>query len=109
MLHATPVRAEMRARLVEAIATRRRWIEELVSGDITGIEELAKRHQCSSRAVRMTLNLAFLSPTLVRAAIDGTLPHGCGLTKLANTPAEWAEQKQVTLAPFMDEQRSRIW
>jgi DNA invertase Pin-like site-specific DNA recombinase len=94
---ARPVRWQMRARLVEAIATRRRWVEDLISGKVTSVEEIAKRKRCSPRAVRMTLSLAFLSPTIVKAAIDGTLPHGCGLIKLADTPAGWEAQKQVVL------------
>jgi DNA invertase Pin-like site-specific DNA recombinase len=89
---ARPLRWAMRARLIEAIATRRRWIEELISGEATSVEEIAKRHRCSARAVRMTLNLAFLSPTIIRAAIDGKLPHGCGLIKLAEMPSEWEAQ-----------------
>jgi hypothetical protein len=85
----------MRAHLVHAIATRRRWVEELISGKVTGLEELAKWQRCSPRAVRMTLNLAFLAPPLVKAAIEGTLPQGCGLTMLADTPAEWERQMEM--------------
>jgi site-specific DNA recombinase len=85
----------MRANLVQAIASRRRWIEELISGRVTGLEELAKRQGCSPRAVRMTLNLAFLAPPLVKAAVEGTLPYGAGLTMLAGTPAEWDRQIEM--------------
>jgi site-specific DNA recombinase len=92
---ARTIRPDMRANLVEAIATRRRWVEELISGRVTGLEELAKRQRCSPRTVRMTLNLAFLAPPLVKAAIEGTLPQGCGLTMLADTPAEWERQREI--------------
>ena len=37
----------------------------------------------------MTISLAFLAPDLVRAAIEGRLPHGMGVTRLADLPAEW--------------------
>jgi hypothetical protein len=94
VLNAAPVRAEMRARQGGDIATRRRWIEELVSGETKSVEELAKRHRCSPRAARMTLNVAFLSPAIVKAAINGALPRGCGLTNLARTPADWEAQQQ---------------
>jgi 3-hydroxyisobutyrate dehydrogenase-like beta-hydroxyacid dehydrogenase len=40
--------------------------------------------------VNMTISLAFLSPTLVIAAIDGTLPRGVGV--LRDAPAEWSKQ-----------------
>jgi site-specific DNA recombinase len=40
----------------------------------------------------MTISLAFLSPTLVIAAIDGTLPRGVGVARLRDAPAEWSKQ-----------------
>jgi hypothetical protein len=44
----------------------------------------------------MTLNLAFLSPEIVRGAAEGTLPHGVGLCTLTEMPAAWAEQNKLT-------------
>ncbi|MGE5770912.1 MAG: hypothetical protein ACM3Z4_02530 [Hyphomicrobiales bacterium] len=35
---------------------------------------------------------AFLSPTLVKAAIDGRLPLGIGIARLRDAPAEWSRQ-----------------
>jgi site-specific DNA recombinase len=43
----------------------------------------------------MTISLAFLAPDLVKAAIDGRLPHGIGVTRLADLPAEWSRQRQI--------------
>ena len=40
----------------------------------------------------MTISLAFLAPDLVRAAIEGRLPHGMGVARLADLPAEWPRQ-----------------
>jgi hypothetical protein len=40
----------------------------------------------------MAISLAFLAPDLVKAAIDGTLPHGMGVVRLADLPAEWSQQ-----------------
>ena len=40
----------------------------------------------------MTLSLAFLSPALVQAAIDGRLPRGFGVQRLTNLPMLWSEQ-----------------
>ena len=31
----------------------------------------------------MTISLAFLAPNLVKAALEGRLPHGVGLVKLS--------------------------
>jgi site-specific DNA recombinase len=38
---------------------------------------------------------AFLAPDLVKAAIDGRLPHGMGVARLCDLPAEWSRQRQM--------------
>jgi len=43
----------------------------------------------------MTISLAFLAPHLVKAAIEGRLPHGMGLVRLCDLPAEWCRQNQI--------------
>jgi len=63
-----------------------------VSGDIASTSEIAKRENCSERSVRMTLGLAFLSPAIVTAADDGTLPRGCGVSQCLDLPNGWSEQ-----------------
>jgi site-specific DNA recombinase len=47
------------------------------------------------RKVNLTLSLAFLAPDLVKAAIDGRLPHGMGVARLADLPAEWSRQRRM--------------
>jgi hypothetical protein len=47
----------------------------------------------------MTLSLAFLAPDLVKAAIVGRLPHGMGVARLADMPAEWSRQHQMLGLP----------
>ena len=53
---------------------------------------IATRDGCSVRKVNMTISLAFLAPDLVKAAIDGRLPHGMGVVRLSDMPAEWSRQ-----------------
>jgi hypothetical protein len=36
------------------------------------------------------ISLAFLAPDLVKAAIEGRLPHGIGVARLCDGPAEWS-------------------
>jgi site-specific DNA recombinase len=43
----------------------------------------------------MTISLTFLAPDLVKAAINGGLPHGMGVARLCDLPAEWSRQRQV--------------
>jgi site-specific DNA recombinase len=87
-----PTRIERRARLVNAIARGRRWLDEIVSGSATNIEQIAIRQKCSVRQVNMTISLAFLAPDLVTAAVKGRLPRGIGVERLRDAPTEWGQQ-----------------
>ena len=87
-----PTRIERRARLVRAIARGRRWLDEIVSGSVKDVQQIAARQKCSVRQVNMTISLAFLAPDLVRAAVEGRLPRGIGVERLRDAPAEWSQQ-----------------
>jgi site-specific DNA recombinase len=97
--HARPIRSETRATLVASIARGRHWLEELTVDAAATAESISQRERCSVRKVNMTISLAFLAPDLVQAAIDGRLPHGMGVARLADLPAEWSLQCQVLGLP----------
>jgi len=89
------MRSQPRAKLIIAMATARRWLDEILSGDID-IDAIARCEACSERHVRNTLSLAFLAPDIVKAAIDGRLPQGLGITRLADLPMDWtAQHRQI--------------
>ncbi len=50
---------------------------------------------CIIFKINKMISLAFLAPELVKAAIEGRLPHGMGVTRLFDLPAEWSRQRQV--------------
>ncbi|MGB9657735.1 MAG: recombinase family protein, partial [Pseudolabrys sp.] len=87
-----PIRSETRVALVTSIASGRHWLDEIVTGTVADVEQIATREKCSVRQVNMTISLAFLSPTLVKAAIDGRLPRGIGIARLRDAPAQWSRQ-----------------
>ena len=87
-----PIRSETRLALVTSIACGRRWLDDIVTGVVADVEQIATREKCSVRQINMTISLAFLSPTLVKAAIDGRLPRGIGVARLRDAPAEWSKQ-----------------
>ena len=89
------MRSETRATLVRAIALGRRWLSEIMDGSISDAEAIAAREGCSKRHVAMMISLAFLSPELVKAAVDGRLPRGVGLRTLTDPPLAWSRQHQV--------------
>ena len=59
------------------------------------VGSIAAREGCSVRKVNMTISLAFLAPDLVKAAIEGRLFHGMGVTRLCDLPSEWSRQHQM--------------
>jgi site-specific DNA recombinase len=87
-----PIRSEYRTRLVTAMARGRCWLRELIEDPKASVESIATREGCTTRKVNMIISLAFLAPDLVKAAIDGRLPHGFGLTRLSDLPSEWPLQ-----------------
>jgi hypothetical protein len=87
-----PIRAETRARLVTALAKGRHWLDGLIAGTVTNVEQIAAAETCTIRQINMTISLAFLAPNLVQAAVDGRLPRGVGVANLRDAPAEWSRQ-----------------
>jgi site-specific DNA recombinase len=97
-----PTKIERRARLVTAIARGRRWVDEIVSGKVADIKQIAVRQKCSQRHVNMTISLAFLAPGLVKAAVGGRLRRGIGAERLRDAPAEWRLQFEALALPSAD-------
>jgi hypothetical protein len=94
------MRSETRATLVASIARARRWLNELITGAAASSETIAKREGCSTRKVNMMISLAFLAPDLVKAAVEGRLPHGIGVTRLTDLPPEWSRQHEMLGLPL---------
>ena len=89
-----PIRSDTRVKLVGAIARARQWLSEVEAGAAT-IDGIATREACSKRHVNMTISLAFLAPSLVKAAVEGRLPHGIGVARLFDAPLAWSRQHQM--------------
>jgi hypothetical protein len=89
---ARPLPTSARLVFTKALRKAHRWLDELLTEPKLTIESIAVRESKSERSVRMTLSLAFLSPDLVKSAIDGRLPRGFGLTRLIDLPIAWSDQ-----------------
>jgi hypothetical protein len=83
--------------LLKAVVRAYRWREMLSSGEVRSIEELATRFNLDRGHAGLTLNLAFLSPAIIRAIVRGEQPPGLRLTQLlgADIPADWSAQEAV--------------
>ncbi len=101
--HNTPIKAGRREALLIAIVKARQWIDDLAHGRAASFAVIARREGKAERHIRLLAPLAFVSPRIVSALLDGTAPADLTLTKLARAlPYCWAEQERRvgTSAPF---------
>jgi site-specific DNA recombinase len=93
--HNTPIKAGRREALLIAIAKSRQWIDDLAQGRAASFAVIARREGKAERHIRRLAPLAFVSPRIVSALLEGTAPADLTLTKLARAlPYCWAEQEQ---------------
>jgi hypothetical protein len=83
--------------LIKAIARGRAWFEELATGRARSLQDLAKRDGISRRYIRRLVGLAFLSPQLVEAILQGGQPVELTTTRLTelDLPLDWTEQHKL--------------
>ena len=83
--------------LIKAIARGRAWFDELATGRARSLQELAKRDGISRRYIRRLVDLAFLSPELVEAILQGRQPVELTATRLTelDLPLDWTEQHKL--------------
>ena len=94
---ARSIRTETRATLLTSIAKGERWLDEMLSSNITP-ELLAAREGSSRRQINATVSLASLSPAIVEAIIAGRIPHRIALRDLTDPPMEWSKQNRLIRA-----------
>ena len=93
--HNTPIKPGRREALLIAIAKAREWMEDFAHGRAASFAAIARREGKVERHIRLLAPLAFLSPRIVSALLDGTASDDLTLTKLARAlPYSWAEQEQ---------------
>jgi hypothetical protein len=92
--HNTPIKAGRREPLLIAIVKARQWIDDLAHGRAASFAVIARREGKAERHIRLLAPLAFVSPRILSALLDGTAPADLTLTKLARAlPYCWAEQE----------------
>jgi site-specific DNA recombinase len=86
--------------LIKAIARGRAWFDELATGRAGSLQALAKRDGITRRYVRRLVGLAFLSPQLIEAILQGRQPVELTTTRLTglDLPLEWTEQRSLLLS-----------
>jgi site-specific DNA recombinase len=93
--HNTPIKPSRRETLLIAIAKAREWMDDIAHGRVASFAAIARREGKVERHIRLLVPLAFLSPRIVSAILDGAAPADLCLTKLARAlPWSWAEQER---------------
>jgi hypothetical protein len=100
--HNTPVKPDRREALLITIAKARSWINDLMQGGAASFAAIARREGQVERHIRKLAPLAFLSPRIVSAILDGNAPADLTVTKLARAlPSSWAEQERQVGIPAL--------
>ena len=81
--------------LIQALAKAHRWMSDLKRGK--PLSEIARLDGHSGSFIRLRAQLAFLSPRIQAAILDGAQPPGLSLEKIIRTgaPLDWSEQERI--------------
>jgi site-specific DNA recombinase len=84
--------------LMKTIARAHQWFEQLVSGEVKSLAELAAREGVHYRFVGKVIRLAFLAPEILERIAEGRQPLELTtelLTKRLQLPIDWDDQRQL--------------
>jgi site-specific DNA recombinase len=81
--------------LIRRLAEADRWVTELRGGK--QLSEIARRDGHSGSYIRIRAQLAFLSPRIQAAILDGSQPPDLSLERIVRigVPLDWSEQERV--------------
>jgi site-specific DNA recombinase len=84
--------------LIKAVARAHLWFEDLATGRATSLQAIADREGITESYIRRLIPLAFLSPGIVEAILEGEQPvelTTAGLTGGIKLPLDWHEQQRL--------------
>jgi hypothetical protein len=82
-----------RQAILKAIARARRWYEQIVAGDVTGLPDIARREKINYAYVKKIFPLALLSPARVEEFFSGQAPALSLDALLGGIPMQWRIHK----------------
>jgi site-specific DNA recombinase len=87
--------------LVQSIVRAHAWYQSLLNGTRGSVEELADADGLHPKVIRQTLRLAFLSPAVTSAVLQGKQPAGLSLAQIPKLlPLPWAQQQRLLGCEF---------
>jgi DNA invertase Pin-like site-specific DNA recombinase len=83
-------------KLLQAIVRAHAWLNDLTSGRFDSIEKLAKNVKLHPKIIRQQLRLAFLAPSITKAALTGETGNTPTLVTIPKTlPLSWSKQREA--------------
>lgn len=83
--------------LIAVVAQAHRWFEQLTTGEVGSIDQIAARERLDASDVGRQIRLAFLAPDIVEALLAGTQPvelSGWRLKRISHLPLDWTGQRR---------------
>lgn len=84
--------------LINSIRKAQDWLEQLTSGKVDSVGELAKQEGTTSNFITRMIYRAFLAPDIVRSIMNGTQPATLNsdlLKKIVPLPLDWEDQRKL--------------
>ncbi|WRQ46733.1 hypothetical protein SPH72_01455 [Rhodobacterales bacterium FZCC0083] len=84
--------------LIRAIVTAQAWVEEIKAGQ--SVSDIMKAHNIPEGMIWKRIRLAFLSPKILRAIVDGKTNRDLTIKMLTrhDLPLDWSEQQALFLS-----------
>ena len=83
--------------LIRAIVTAQAWVDEIKAG--RSVSDIMQSHKIPEGMIWKRIRLAFLSPKLLQAIVEGTTNRDLSIKMLTkhDLPVEWSEQEALFL------------
>jgi site-specific DNA recombinase len=84
--------------LIRAIVTAQAWVEEIKAGQ--SVSDIMQAHNIPEGMIWKRIRLAFFSPKILRAIVDGKTNRDLTIKMLTqhDLPREWSEQEALFLS-----------
>ncbi len=94
----SPATAAPDPALIDAVTKGHVWFEQLRTGEVRSVRDLARRVGCDRADVGRTLRLGLLAPDIVETILEGRHPvtlTATRLKRLSSLPLAWSDQRKV--------------
>ena len=82
--------------LIQSVVRAHAWKRALLDGKHDSVEMLAEANRLHPKVVRQALRLAFLSPDVTSAILEGRQPKGLSLAQIPKLlPLSWTKHRPL--------------